>query len=264
MQEMSISNKTEGYISNIQHFSIHDGPGVRTTIFFSGCSLRCKWCANPETWEKKENEKMSLMTMLEIVNSQAIFHRTTEGGITFSGGEATLQYAFLNEATAYFYKLGKHLTLETCGDFDFEKMRSVLRRFDLVYFDIKHMDIDLHQQLTGKGNMFILENLVKCIRLGINIVVRIPVIDPIHTEEVFCEKVISFFKNHMISSDIELLPFHRFGDKKYDHLGLSRPDDGYHIPTQLQLEHMINCFKENKIHAYVSHSDSNAYHDMIK
>lgn len=207
---------------------------------------------------------MSLMTMTDRVKSQAIFHRMTEGGITFSGGEPTRQLHFLDEATAFFYKLGKHLTLETCGDFNFEKSWSVLKRFDLVYFDLKHTDSRLHRHLTGKDNTIILENLVKCLRAGLKIVVRIPVIDPIHTEKAFCDGVISFFKKYMLSADIELLPFHRLGDKKYDLLKLPRPDKAYKTPSDLQLEQMISYFKKEKIRAYVSHSDSHVSCDVVK
>ena len=151
---------------DIKEFAIHDGPGIRTTVFLKGCPLRCSWCHNPEgisphpqtmrspigertvgTWYTPE-------ALAGILNGQADILRDAGGGVTFSGGEPLLQAAFVAETIDRLEDV--HVVLDTSGCASEGAFRRVATRCDLVYYDLKIVAPDLHVQHTGRGNAPIL------------------------------------------------------------------------------------------------------------
>ena len=131
-----------GYIMQTQTFSVNDGEGIRTTIFLAGCPLRCAWCANPEgqTCQNPMTRRVEAEELVREIWRQAVFYRFSGGGVTFSGGEATMQPAFLRELTDRFYDDGLSLAIETCGVFDFEQLAPVLSKMDLILYDFMHIE----------------------------------------------------------------------------------------------------------------------------
>ena len=223
----------------IQHFSVNDGEGIRTNIFLAGCPLRCAWCSNPEGqtpcnsmthWAETEE-------ILREVRRQAVFYRFSGGGVTFSGGEATAQPDFLEELTCALYDEGYRMALETCGQFDFERLRPTLEKMDQIFFDLKHPDSEAHRKFTGVGNDLILENLRKVGRMGMPLVVRIPVVLGVNGADDVLEEAFRFLRDEVTSASLELLPYHRFGEDKYRELGRGVPDPSFGIPTEAQLDH---------------------------
>ena len=152
-----------GYVMNIQDFSVNDGEGIRTNIFLAGCPLTCAWCSNPEG-QTLQNAMTSYMTVEEVtdkVKKQMIFYRMSGGGVTFSGGEATVQQEFLRCLAGRLYDMGISLAIETCGQFAFEEVKDILGKMDLIFYDIKHMDAGKHRIFTGISNEKILSNRIK-------------------------------------------------------------------------------------------------------
>ena len=226
-----------GYIMQIQHFSVNDGEGIRTNLFLAGCPLRCPWCANPEgqtlcnpmtRWAETEE-------ILQEVRRQAIFYRFSGGGVTFTGGEATAQPEFLAELADTLYDEGYSLALESCGWFDFHRLRPTLEKMDLIFLDLKHPDPEEHRRLTGQDNGLILENMEKTARQGIPLVVRIPVILGINGTDDVLAKAFALIRKKAPGASLELLPYHRFGEEKYKELGLPLPDPAFGIPTREQM-----------------------------
>lgn len=230
----------------MQNFSVNDGEGIRTTIFLAGCPLRCAWCANPEGQQCHNPMTRWVETeeLLREVEHQAVFYRFSGGGITFSGGEATAQPGFLGELTEAFYDEGFDLALETCGYFDFDRLAPTLRKMNLIFMDLKHIDPEQHRRYTGVDNVRILENLQKTAALGLPLVVRIPVILGVNGDDQTLTQSFRFLAQQVPGASLELLPYHRFGEEKYRQLGLPLPDKAFGIPTQGQMDRWRNMAEE--------------------
>ncbi|WP_196590337.1 glycyl-radical enzyme activating protein [Pectinatus frisingensis] len=261
-------------IFNIQKFSIHDGPGIRTVVFFKGCPLTCLWCSNPESqqqyrqllWDKdkcyhcrtcemlcpqkniyfdknlsfsyksklcqtctacadncphgalsKVGQFKSIDSIMAEVLQDKPFYEESGGGLTLSGGEVLMQ----PEAAAALLKSAKennlHTALETTGYASKTVFKQTIINADLLLFDIKHYDRQKHKKYTGVYNDIILLNLAYAITLQKEIIIRIPVIPSVNNKIADAVKF-----SHLLASldikDINLLPFHQFGQKKYEQL----------------------------------------------
>lgn len=230
------------YMMAPQNYSVNDGEGIRTVLFFAQCPLRCQWCANPESFvEHGQNEYVRYYSMDEImavIDQHRIFYRYSAGGVTFSGGEATRQVAALEYLSKCLYDDGINLTLETSGHFDFERVKSILKRMDLIFVDLKVMDDSLHQQYTGASNKIILENIALMGQYLDQIVVRIPLIVGVNVNDENILETAKFVKKHLKKPKIELLPYHTLGSYKYEKLGLETPSNDFQTPSQADIIHV--------------------------
>lgn len=228
-----------GYIMQLQHFSVNDGDGIRTIVFMAGCPLRCAWCANPEGQTRRNAMTYWAETedILAELRHQAIFFRQSGGGVTFSGGEATAQPDFLREMVDALYDEGFSLAIETCGYFDYAQMAPTLRKMDTIFIDIKHIDPRQHHAFTGVDNALILQNIRRASDEGLPLVVRIPTIVGVNADDETMTRVFDFFEKNQIRAKLEFLPYHRYGEAKYEKLGLALPDPRFATPSEEQLAH---------------------------
>ncbi|GEN48755.1 glycyl-radical enzyme activating protein [Ligilactobacillus pobuzihii] len=224
-------NTDKGLLFNIQKFSLNDGPGIRTVVFFKGCPLKYAWCANPES-QKRRPEKMydetkecnimigeykTVDEIMHVIMQDYDFYQESGGGVTFSGGEVLFQAPFAIKLAQAIKERGIHLACETTGYAKPEVFNEFYPYMDLIYFDCKQWDPALHRQGTGGTNEMILKNMQTVIDSGKKYCIRIPVIpgfnytnnDAIHFGELF---------QKMGVKRVELLPFHQFGLKKYTDL----------------------------------------------
>lgn len=229
----------KGMMMTPQHYSINDGQGIRTVLFLAGCPLRCQWCGNPESYvTRKDNPFVrgySLEEIEAIIEKQAIFYRLSGGGITFSGGEPTVQREFLDILSEKFYDQGYNLSLETCAYFDFSQVKVILDRMDLIFVDLKGMDEKTHYQGTGLGNAKILDNIKRMGACYDNIVIRIPVIEGMNATEDNIHQTAQFVKEAIGRPKIELLPYHTFGDFKYEQLNMEKPSKLFRRPSEKRM-----------------------------
>ncbi|MCL2158042.1 MAG: glycyl-radical enzyme activating protein, partial [Oscillospiraceae bacterium] len=213
-----------GQIFDIQRFSIHDGPGIRTTVFFAGCNLRCFWCHNPEAFVSSPKEKSAEAeaVMAEVLKDKPFYRK--DGGVTFSGGEPMLQFEFLRSLISLAKSNGLHTAVDTAGNVPFERFLALLDQVDLWLYDIKCADESLHKKHTGTQNKTIFENLENLCGLGAKVIIRIPVIPTFNASSAamgdICGRIGGFAANNDRIS-VELLPFHRLGQGKYEALGLT-------------------------------------------
>lgn len=212
----------EGWVSEIQPFSVHDGEGIRTTVFLAGCPLRCAWCANPETWAEA-GERMTVAQVVDRVMRHRVFFRASGGGVTFSGGEATAQPAFLLGLMDAFEAQGVDLALETACTFSWDRLGAHMPRFGRIYADLKHLDDGLHRRYTGQGSGLVLENLKRLGALGPVVTVRLPLVPGVNDARPHLEAVARFMGLHLPDSTLEILPYHALGAGKYAALGLPPP-----------------------------------------
>lgn len=254
--------QTKGRIFDIQRFSIHDGPGIRTIVFLKGCVLRCRWCCNPES-QRYEIETMMVQgkpktigrdvtveEVLEEVEKDRAYYRRSGGGLTLSGGESLCQPEFARDLLKAAKEVGISTAMESMGCANFEQIEMILPYLDTYLLDIKHMDSNKHKEFTEKSNDLMLENARKIANSNLTkLVIRVPVIPTFNDtpEEI---KAIATFAESLNGVDkIHLLPYHRLGQDKYD--GLNRPYKMFGVlpPTN---EHMQLLKKTVEEHTKLS------------
>lgn len=241
-------------VFDIQRNSYVDGPGIRTTVFFKGCNLRCKWCHSPESqsFEKqvlfykdkctgcgrckafdaldedficfegaKEicGKEYTDSEILSEVMKDKIFYDMSGGGVTFSGGECMLQVDFLTEILKKCKENGISTAIDTAGNVPFESFEKVLPYTDMFLYDVKAVDSDKHVKYTGVTNALILENLKKLLGRGVCVWVRVPLVEGVNDSIDEMKKIKDIFDKYGYPEKIELLPYHAMGESKYAALG---------------------------------------------
>lgn len=218
----------KGYIFNIQHFSIHDGPGIRTTVFLKGCPLRCPWCSNPESQRFKPEpmldpetkkpscvgEEKSVDEIIEDVVKDIDFYEESGGGLTLSGGEPLAQFGFARAILKRAKQEHIHTALETTAYVDHQKFVEILNYVDFIYTDLKHYDPQKHRSITAVDNELIIKNISYAFTHNIHIVLRIPVIPDFNNSLEDAAQFGQLFKKMHVNK-VQLLPFHQFGENKY-------------------------------------------------
>jgi len=232
-------------IFDIKRFAVHDGPGIRTTVFFKGCPLDCSWCHNPEglcpTAEdvavcRRDGSRsgsparnrtigytISTEAVVKEILKDEIFYTQSGGGVTFSGGEPMAQVDFLVALLSRCRENRLHTAVDTCGYARWEDFEHVRDMVDLFLFDLKPMDEQTHQRLTGVSNATIHENLRRLADHGEDIVIRLPLIPEITDTEENCSAVASFLRSIPALRRIDLLPYNMLGVDKADRYGMDRP-----------------------------------------
>ncbi len=217
-------------IFNLQKFSIHDGAGIRTDVFFQGCNLRCGWCSNPESqpMEPLPGEKTTEYTVDALVQEllkDKPFYDESGGGVTLTGGEALLHPDFVLALTEALHREGVHVAIETAACVSEETFARVLAAVDFAYIDLKHYDDSKHRAGTGVGNALILKNISTALKGKTPVVVRIPIIPGYNDSEAdyagFAQTLTS-----LGAKEVQLLPFHQLGESKYQRLNLPYAFDG--------------------------------------
>jgi pyruvate formate lyase activating enzyme len=246
-------------ISRIQRFSVDDGPGIRSTVFFKGCNLSCKWCHNPECIELKSANSSSLTDVSELSPGQLmdrvlhdnIFYKTSGGGVTLSGGEPLLWPEFIFAFVKECKKHVVHTALDTAGCVPFKTLKEAAKLVDLFLYDIKAASGEVHKTATGVDNAVILHNLEQLSMQKIHIWVRVPVIPSINTDGEM-EKIAAFLKPLDNIERIELLPYHRFGINKYKQLGIEYQLPDVCEPDEELLKRQYAFFKDMGQKVFVS------------
>ncbi len=249
--------ETKGRIFNIQRFSIHDGPGIRTIIFLKGCPLRCRWCCNPESQEWKHETIVTAgvtkevgrdvtvgEVMEEILRDRVYYNRSGGGGVTLSGGECLWQPDFSEALLKASKEYGISTAIETTGYAEMDVIRRLLPYVDTVLMDIKHTDPEKHKEFTTRDNGLILENAKHIAREAKCLIVRTPVIPTFNDTEAEIRSIANFAKSLDGVREMHLLPYHRIGSDKY--AGLGRQYTMAHItpPKKEQMEHLLAIVNE--------------------
>ncbi|MDD3218567.1 MAG: glycyl-radical enzyme activating protein [Lachnospiraceae bacterium] len=224
---------TKGRIFDIQRYSIHDGPGIRTIVFLKGCVLRCQWCCNPESQSydiqtmmvqgkaKVIGRDVTVEEVMETVEKDRPYYRRSGGGLTLSGGESLLQPEFARDLLKAAKKSGINTAMESMACAPYASIEKVLPYLDVYLMDIKHMNREKHQMFTGKPNDLMLENARKVAASGMTrLVIRVPVIPTFNDTEEEIRQIARFADSLPGVDKIHLLPYHRLGQDKYD--GLNR------------------------------------------
>ena len=230
-----------GIIFDIKRFAVHDGPGIRTTVFMKGCPLSCQWCHNPESMSSDictvpktvrigektftENEtvgrEMTVEEVMKELRKEQIFIEESGGGVTFSGGEPLQQTDFLLEMLAACKLEKMHTTVDTTGFSNWKTLEKVAQVTDLFLYDLKLNDDNLHKIYTGVSNKLILENFEKLLELGKKVRIRIPIIPEITFTEENMNQTLDYLAGLKFPIEgIDLLPYHNTALHKYKRFGM--------------------------------------------
>ena len=237
----------KGNIFSIKKFAVHDGPGIRTTVFFSGCQLNCLWCHNPESRgacdDTIRGEWMDLESLIVKLERDVPFYDESEGGVTVSGGEPFVQGDFLEALLMALKGRDIHTVLDTTGYTDSESFRRVAAHVDLFLYDLKLInDLD-HIRFTGVSNQQILQNFDFLNEAGKPAWVRFPLI-PTMTDRL--ENITGIGEMLADRNNIQrlsILPFHRIGSHKYQKLGTAWEMDGIEAPEPSEIERVAVQFR---------------------
>lgn len=243
--------ETKGRIFDIQRFSIHDGPGIRTIVFLKGCVLRCKWCCNPESQEYRIQKMMvqgekkiigkdvTVEEVMETVEKDRPYYQRSGGGLTLSGGESLCQPDFARDLLRAAKERGINTALESMGCAPFSVIEEILPYLDTYLLDIKHMDGEKHREFTGRSNELMLENAEKIAVTGkTNLVIRVPVIPGFNCTKKEIQDIAVFADRLAGVKKIHLLPYHRLGQDKYEGLGRKYELEGLLPPENGQMEEL--------------------------
>ena len=269
-----INDGSLALITDIKHFAVHDGDGIRTTVFFKGCPMHCVWCHNPEAISsspevalyahkcvgcgecKKENftaedclggarilygREIGIDELMEELLLDRDFYESSGGGVTLSGGECLMQTKFSAELLKRLKKCDINTAVDTCGCVPFSNIEAVLPYTDVFLYDLKAIDPNIHKRFTGVSNERILENLRRLDSLGATIEIRIPYVPECNGEEI--EKMAELLSSLPSIKRVRVLPYHNLAGSKYEALGIvnTLPD---RLPTDKEVERAREIIRE--------------------
>ena len=220
---------TSGVVFDVREFTLHDGPGIRTTVFLKGCPLACAWCHNPEgldpipqimsspTGTRTVGRRYEAVELAQILAGQAGILASNEGGVTFSGGEPLFQADFVAEVMDLVPDT--HIVLDTSGFGGKAAFTALAQRANLVFFDLKIVDPVAHLRWTGQDNAPILRNLALLEQLEKPFVARVPLVPGVTDTNENLTAIASLVANNRMLVRVELLPYNRAAGGKYASCG---------------------------------------------
>lgn len=241
---------TKGRIFDIQRFSVHDGPGIRTIVFLKGCFLRCRWCCNPEGQEfgiqqltmngktKTVGQDITVDEVLDIVERDRNYYSRSGGGLTLSGGECLGQIDFTRDLLRGAKERGINTAIESTAFTDYSKIEQLIPYLDTFLMDIKHMNSQKHQQFTSQPNEKILENAKRIAKDFKKLIIRTPVI-PTFNDTVEEIREIARYAKSIGVNEMHILPYHRLGRDKYYGLGRTYSLEEIEPPTKELMNRLL-------------------------
>ncbi|KPL14461.1 hypothetical protein AMJ74_03335 [candidate division WOR_3 bacterium SM1_77] len=263
---MASGKENKGIIFDIMKYAIHDGPGIRTTVFLKGCPMTCWWCQNPES-QKLEPEKVdgidhrkysnlfcgkekgmighevTVEQVMVEVEKDMIFYEYSNGGITLSGGEPLMQPDFLLGLLRASKKQDIHTALDTSGYAPWAIFSSLLNYVDLFLYDLKLMDDRMHEKYTRVSNSVILENLEKLVRSKANVVIRVPIITNITDKADNIRAIGNFIGSLKGIEELHLLPYNYLCKDKYQRIKREYVFKNLEPPSEAALQRIEKRFE---------------------
>jgi pyruvate formate lyase activating enzyme len=221
-----------GNIFKIKKYALHDGPGIRTTVFLKGCPLACRWCHNPEGISFQAGDRQgdtlagwsaSVAQVVAEIEKDRIFYDQSGGGVTFSGGEPTAQPEFLEALLVACRERAIHTALDTSGWASADIFARLADLADLILFDLKIVDSEAHRIHTGQDNGPILANFAALLAGDKPLSVRLPLIADVTDSPSNIDALVALLLSGSRRPPIDLLPYHAIAGGKYERLGLSNP-----------------------------------------
>lgn len=235
-------------VHSIESFGAHEGPGLRLVVFLQKCNFKCLYCHNPDTIEYKLNKQMPTDQIIKMLEDGKPYYHP-KGGITFSGGEPTLQAKDILEVFKIAKNLGYHTCLDSNGSILNDDVKELLKYTDLVLLDVKHIDKNKHFKLTGQYNTGPIKMAKYLSENNVNVWLRYVLVpgysDDLEDVKNWCKT----FANYQNIEKAEILPYHALGRYKYKPLNWEYKLDNVQPPSKELVEQVETIFKEyfNKV-----------------
>jgi pyruvate formate lyase activating enzyme len=239
-----------GYVHSIEVGSTVDGPGIRFTLFLTGCPMRCQYCHNPDTWHKHNGEKYSLERITREIGKYAKVLKLSKGGLTISGGEPAMQPKFVRAIMRAAKAMGLHTCLDTSGRLGANLTDADLADIDLHLLDIKAGDEETYRRVTGHPLQPTLDYARRLSDLGRPLWVRFVLVPGLTDSVETVEKVADVCASLATLERVEILRFHQMGAAKYEALGVPYPLAGVEPPDPALTERVRGQFRARGLTVY--------------
>lgn len=231
-----------GSVHSVESLGTLDGPGLRYVVFLQGCALRCRYCHNPDTWRMHGGKQVSSDVLVDEILTYKPF--IANGGVTLSGGEPLKQPEFALDVLNRLKAEGIHTALDTAGSVPLELSKQVLEAADLILLDIKALDDKQCFSLTGMGNADTLSTLAYCQSIKKKVWIRHVLVPGWTLERKRLEELASFLTAFDCVEQVELLPYHKMGQYKWEQLKLDYSFKDVPEPTPAELRMARSIFEE--------------------
>lgn len=209
----------KGRIHSIETCGTSDGPGIRFVVFTQGCPLRCQYCHNPDTWRFSEGEEVTVEEIMKEIMKYKSYIKSSNGGVTISGGEPLMQPEFTKELLKKCKEAGIHTALDTSGYSTIEKAKEVLEYSDLVLLDIKAFDMKRYKTVTGVMGQPTIDMVHYLSGINKPVWIRYVLVPGLTDNYEEIEELAVFLSSLDNIERIDILPFHKMGEYKWDELG---------------------------------------------
>lgn len=240
-----------GYLHSVETGAAGDGPGMRFMFFFSGCSFRCLYCHNPDTWKLKAGRAIGLDDAVREVRPYAAFLRRA-GGVTISGGEPLTQHRFVGELLKRLHgELRLHTAVETQGYLAGKIDDDWFDPVDLVLLDIKHSDPATYRRITGRDLAPTLDFARRLVRLGKPMWIRYVLVPGLTDGAADIARLADFAAGlGPLVRQVDVLPYHRLGMHKWAELGRPYALAATEPPTPEMIDAAVRIFRERGLAAH--------------
>ncbi|MFA5659180.1 MAG: pyruvate formate-lyase-activating protein [Oscillospiraceae bacterium] len=230
-----------GRIHSIETFGAVDGPGIRYVLFMQGCPLRCLYCHNPDSWDFGGGRLVTTEEIAEDIGDYYNFIKN--GGVTVSGGEPLAQASFVADLLTRCKKMGLHTAVDTAGSVPILVSKEALDVCDLVILDIKALDDELCQELTGQPGLNTLQTLLYCEKIKKPVWIRHVLVPGLTLDFERLERLAKYLTGFSCIEKIELLPFHKMGEFKWEELKFDYKLYDTPVPTEVKVLRAKEIFK---------------------
>ena len=230
-------------IHSIESFGTHDGPGIRLVVFTQGCQFRCLYCANPDTWDPQGGREVDIDEIVRMAVAQKPFFGK-RGGVTISGGEPTLQRVALRNLFQKLHAEGINTALDSNGRILNEEVKALFEETDYLLLDVKHIDDDWHQRLTGVSNKSVLEVAAYREQTGKTMWLRYVLVPGWTDQPEYLHQLGEHFKQYTTIEKLEIQPYHRLGVHKWQVLGMEYELEQVEPPGRPALQQAVDIFSQ--------------------
>ena len=234
----------KGRIHSIESCGTVDGPGVRFLVFLQGCPLRCKYCHNPDSWKIKCGKEMTVDEVLQEAKKYKSYMNFSKGGITLSGGEPFLQPEFVKELFKRCKDEEINTAIDTSGYIDINEAKEVLEYTDLVLLDIKSYNDRVYRDLTGVSNEKTLELAKELSNMDKPVWIRYVLVPGITDNIEDIEDLAKFLAPMKNIERVQVLPFHKLGEYKWEELGFKYELEDVEAPKEESINKTKEIFKD--------------------
>lgn len=245
-----MDNPVIGRIHSVETFGAVDGPGIRYVVFFQGCRLRCLYCHNPDSWDPEGGNKTSVKALMEDISKYKNFIR--RGGVTLSGGEPLMQPEFAVALLNACRQQGLHTALDTAGSVPLAFSKEVIDAADMLLLDIKTYDDALSMELTGRESTLehAMHTLEYCEQVHKPVWIRHVIVPGYTLVTERLEKLAHYLRQFQCIERVDLLPFHKMGEYKWQELGEYYALLHTSEPTPDEVKDAVEIFRRYGLHVH--------------